>query len=284
MDPLVDTLKQVARRGRAAARRRLSPLARSGYTAHRVPAPYVERLTDDELDRLNGLLPWSCFTVDGRGRRFGDAAWTGKREEPQAIPDRRIVLMDERFGLAGRHVLEIGCFEGVHTIALSQRAARVTAVDARLDNVVKTIVRCAFHGCHPDVFTCDIEAPGAGAELAGLHADFVHHVGVLYHLKDPIGHVRDLGRIAGRGVMLDTHVAPPGQATDEVVVDGETFRYMRYGEHGRDEVFSGMYDHAKWFPLDTLVSLLREAGFADVEVVEERAERNGPRVLILAAR
>ena len=277
-------MRDAARQGRALARRRLSPLPRAGYTGQRVAAPLVERLSDEELDRLNALLPWACFTVDGRGRRFGDAAWTGKREEPQPIPDRRIVLMDERFGLAGSHVLEIGCFEGVHTIALSQRAARVTAVDARVDNVVKTIVRCAFHGCRPHVVTCDIEAPPATGELAAFEADYVHHVGVLYHLRDPVRHVRALGTIARKGLMLDTHVAPPGQATDELVVDGERFRYMRYAEHGRDEVFSGMYDHAKWLPLDTLVALLGEAGFDEVEVVEERAERNGPRVLILASR
>lgn len=265
-------------------RRTASPLPRSGYTERRVLAPWVERLSDDDLDRLNDLLPWACFTVDGRGRRFGSAAWTGKREEPQAIPDRRIVLMDDHFNLAGAHVLEIGCFEGVHTVALCQRAGRVTAIDARIDNVVKTIVRSALHGCHPDVFTCDIEAPGASAELAGLDADFVHHVGVLYHLQDPIRHVRRLGSIAGRGLLLDTHVAAPDAANDEVVVDGEAFRYMRYVEGGRTEVFSGMYDHAKWLPLDTLVRLLTEAGFSEVEVIEERAERNGPRVLILAGR
>ena len=266
------------------ARRRMSPLSRSGYAEHRVPAPLVERLSDEDLDRLNGLLPWSCFTVDGLGRRFGDAAWTGKRQEPQVIPDPRILLMDERFGLAGSHVLEIGCFEGVHTIALCQRAARVTAVDARVDNVVKTMVRCSFHGCQPTVFTCDVEVSGAADQLAALGVDFVHHVGVLYHLTDPIGHVRGLGRIAGRGVLLDTHVAPAGSATDQVVVDGETFAYMRYAEGGRADVFSGMYDHAKWLPLETLVRLLQDAGFSSVDVVEERAERNGPRVLILAGR
>lgn len=284
MEPLGAAARRAARRGQAIVRRLASPLPRAGFADHRVSAPLVERLSDEELDRLNHLLPWSCFTVDGTGRRFGNAAWTGKREEPQIIPDRRIVLMDERFGLAGSHVLEIGCFEGIHTIALCQRALRVTAVDARLENVVKTIVRCSLHGCHPDVFTCDVEAATAAGELTALQADYVHHVGVLYHLRDPVSHVRTLGAVAGKGLLLDTHVAPPGRATEEVVVDGETFRYMRYAEGGKAEVFSGMYDHAKWLPLDTLVQLLHDAGFPSVELVEERAERNGPRVLILAAR
>jgi tRNA (mo5U34)-methyltransferase len=160
----------------------------------------------------------------------------------------------------------------------------VTAIDARVDNVVKTIVRCALHGCHPTAFTCDIESPTAAEELAGLDVDFVHHVGVLYHLRDPVSHVRTLGRIAGNGLLLDTHVAPTDQATEVFVVDGETYPYMRYAEGGKDEVFSGMYDHAKWLPVDTLVGLLGDAGFTSVDVIEERAERNGPRVLILAGR
>jgi 2-polyprenyl-3-methyl-5-hydroxy-6-metoxy-1,4-benzoquinol methylase len=284
MNSSLTSAKRLAREARALFRRRLAPLPRSGYTEHRVPAPLIERLSDSELDRLNRLLPWSCFTVDARGRRFGNAAWTGKREQPQAIPDRRIVLMDERFGLSGSHVLEIGCFEGVHTTGLCGRGARVTAVDARIDNVVKTIVRGALLGCHPEVFTCDIERSGAMAELESLEADLVHHVGVLYHLKDPVQHLLAMGAVARRGLMLDTHVAPSGQANETVVVEGETFAYMRYSEGGARDVFSGIYDHAKWLPLATIVGLLGRAGFDSVDVVEERAEANGPRVLIFAGR
>jgi hypothetical protein len=150
--------------------------------------------------------------------------------------------------------------------------------------VVKTIVRCAFHGCHPNVFTCDIEAPASRAELAALNVDLVHHVGVLYHLRDPFSHLLSLGAIAAEGLMLDTHVAPADRATDEAVVNGEAYRYMRYAEGGRAEAFSGMHDHAKWMPLDTLVNLLRRAGFSSVDVVEERMDSNGPRVLIVAGR
>ena len=127
------------------------PALSERYDEGRTEAPLVERLPDDELARLNELLPWRCFTVDSQGRAFGGRRLAGKAGHAQPIPDRRIVLFDERFDLSDKHVLEVGCFEGVHTIALSRRAQAVTAVDARVENVVKTVVRCAFFDERPRV-------------------------------------------------------------------------------------------------------------------------------------
>jgi SAM-dependent methyltransferase len=251
------------------------------YAEARTPAPFVDRLADADLDRLNELLPWRCFTVDSRGRPFGGVAWRGKRAEPQLIPDPRIERFHERFDLSDKHVLEIGCFEGVHTIALCRLAERVTAVDARVENVVKTLVRCAFFDERPRVFPYDVEA-AEDDEL--MRADLCHHVGVLYHLTDPIRHIRRLGTWISHGLMLDTHYARTGDATDEYDVEGERFRFRRYEERGREDAFSGMRPHSKWLLLDDITRVLRGAGFDTVEVVEEREERNGPRALLFAER
>lgn len=255
---------------------------RERYTEGRTQAPFVERLSDEDLERLNEMLPWRCFTVDSEGRPFGRAAWRGKRVTPQPIPDRRIELFHERFDLSNKHVLEIGCFEGVHTIALSRLARRVTAVDARVENVVKTVVRCAFFDERPRVFTYDVEADEDAEEL--LHADVCHHVGVLYHLDDPVTHLRRLGAWISRGLMLDTHYAREEDATDEYQVDGERFRFRRYDEVGRGDAFSGMRPTSKWLRVDDIAGVLRAVGFDTVDVVERREERNGPRVLLFAER
>jgi tRNA (mo5U34)-methyltransferase len=150
-----------------------------------------------------------------------------------------------------------------------------------VENVVKPIVRCAFYGWHPEVLVCDVEDEAA---MAQLQADVVHHVGVLYHLRDPVRHLLTLGRVARHAVLLDTHVATPAEATASMEVDGHTYPYRRYREGGVDEVFSGMYEHAKWLTLDGLVDVLGQAGFGSVDVVEERAERNGTRVLVVGGR
>jgi SAM-dependent methyltransferase len=253
-----------------------------GFTTNLNQIRFVDDLDDEDLAELNAILDWKSFVADRHGRRFGNVAWAGKRNEPQVIPDPRILLLNEQLGLAEKHVLEIGCFEGNHTIGLTRFAKRVTAVDGRIANVVKTIVRCAMFGEHPVVFKCDVEA--RPLDVSTLHADVVHHVGVLYHLKDPVRHLRDLGRLARVGVMLDTHYAPDEDATATYAVEGKEYRYKRYEEFGLADPFSGMHEHSKWLRLDDILGLLADAGLTDVRVLQKRNERNGPRMLVIAAR
>jgi len=250
-----------------------------GFTDNLIPIRFVDSLSDDDLRHLNDLLPWKCFVADMQGRRFGNAAWLGKRCEPQVIPDRRIILLNERFDLSDKHVLEVGCFEGIHTIGLAKYAQKVTGVDSRIENVVKTMVRCGFFSVHPTVVKCDVEARPLDYGL--LAADVVHHVGVLYHLRDPVSHLLDLRNFASLGVMVDTHCAEEHEATEIYESAGRQFRYKRYPEDRADH-FSGMYDHAKWLLLEDIVALLKEAGFDHVEIAERRAEPNGARALLFA--
>jgi hypothetical protein len=242
----------------------------------------LDGLSDADLTALNRLLPWHAYVVDGRGRRFGDSAWAGKRPDPQTIPDSRVTELDTRFQLADKTVLEFGCFEGIHTVALCQLARDVIAIDSRIENVAKTLVRAAMFDCWPRVYCVDVEAQSLGA--MNLHADVAHHVGVFYHLHDPVSHLVDLGRHIRVGIMLDTHVATPDQVNASYRVEGCEWRYHRKAEGGRSDPFSGMYGHAKWLPLDELTRLLAMCGFPQVEVAEERNERNGLRVKIFARR
>jgi tRNA (mo5U34)-methyltransferase len=240
----------------------------------------VDALSDEDLIELNSLLDWNSFISDVNGRRFGMVAWGSKRIEPQEIPDKRIVAMHERFNLTGQHVLEVGCFEGVHTLGLLQYAEKVTAVDSRVDHVVKTMVRCGMQNKSPVVFKCDIELKNQDYSL--LACDYIHHVGVLYHLRDPISHLLALKQYVRKGIMLDTHYALTEEAKDSYSIDGHVYPYKRYMEYGKKESFSGMYDHSKWLLLDDIVDCLKQCGFDKVEIVEKRAERNGPRVLLYA--
>lgn len=256
--------------------------AAAGFTENLIATRYVDPLSDAELTELNCLLRWHCFTVDNHGRRFGRRSKPGKRETPQPVPDPRIVEMDRRFGLMRKTVLEVGCFEGVHTVGLALLGAQVIGIDSRIENVVKTMVRTAMFGYRATILKCNVEVAAERQQLTEV--DLLHHVGVLYHLTDPVSHLRLVGGLVREGVMLDTHYAEPHQATSTYQAGETAVPYRRLDEGGQREVFSGMSDHAKWLTLDTIHAVLRGIGFDRIEVAEKRAERNGPRVLLFARR
>ena len=249
-----------------------------GYKPGTFLFPEIDRMSDEELQRLNELLPWSSWVVDANGRRFGNRFTANKRNEPETIPNYRNVELNKRYDLSDKHVLEIGCFEGNHTVDLASMARKVTGVDSRIEHVVKTLVRCAMAGLHPAVYCWDVEQEiPLGLDLS---CDVLHHCGVLYHLERPVEHLKRLAPLISTALLLDTHVAPEG---GDLKVDAGV-RYWHFDEHGRENPFAGMYGHAKWIVLEDLVGLLKRLGFNDVDVAERRDERSGPRVLIYANR
>lgn len=261
----------------------LSPDQVADFASVAVTSARLEAVEDADLRELNLLLPWAAMTMDPRGRVIG-AAWDHrKRNRPHRMPDKRAVRFNARLPLAGKTVVELGCFEGIYTIDLCRLGAKVIGVDARIENVVKTLVRLWLYDCTADVQLWNLEEtppPGLPAPC-----DVLHHIGVLYHLSDPVKHLSLVLPTVREGVLLDTHVSTAATATHGYDADGGSWRYQRYGEKLTDiSPFAGMRAHAKWLMEEDLVAILRRYGFSDVEVVERRAERNGPRLMIWAFR
>jgi len=253
-----------------------------GYSTSGLRIPNIERLSDADLTLLNELLPWSSFLVDSQGRRFGKPFSEKKRNIPETLPDPRILDLNRKIPLADLTVMEVGCFEGNHTVSLAQLAARVIAVDSRIEHVVKTLVRCAMFDLKPDVYCVDLERD-LPPDL-DLSCDVLHHVGVLYHLTDPVRHLMVMSGLTRKALLLDTHIAPSTAEMKSYSVNGKSYDYFRLPEAGAAAPFAGMLDHAKWLRQDQLLTLLEEIGFRKVEIVEERQERNGPRIQLLATR
>ncbi|MCB9072200.1 MAG: methyltransferase domain-containing protein [Bdellovibrionaceae bacterium] len=255
----------------------------TGWNKNQLSIPKIEALSDEELHELNEMLDWKCFVVDSKGRRFGKPATKSKRASPQVIPDYRLAILQQRLPLSDKHVLEVGCFEGIHTIGLCQVAKKVSAIDSRISNVVKTAVRCQFFSVQPEVFVFDLEKMNT-QNLSALRCDVLHHIGVLYHLVDPVEQIRLFGEYVKDAVLLDTHYATEDMANASYETKLGVKKYYRYTEGGYKDAFAGMHGHAKWLQLDDLVDILKQTGFSQVEVIEKRQERNGPRVLIFAHR
>lgn len=247
-------------------------------------APFrVSELSEQELTALNGLLPWGAPTTDEKGRTLG-APWSlTKRAGVQPLRDRRHDEFEKIYPLDGKSVLEVGCFEGIHTISLASRGADVIAIDSRMENLLKTMVRLWSYNHQAQVELWDLEKAEIPARIPA-EWDVLHHIGVLYHLSDPVRHLQTvLGRTRD-AVILDTHIALDGNsASQSYHVNGKDFRYQRYGEKP-SQPFAGMEDHAKWMLLDDLKDLLSQEGFPNWHLISDRNERNGRRITIWAFR
>jgi 2-polyprenyl-3-methyl-5-hydroxy-6-metoxy-1,4-benzoquinol methylase len=242
----------------------------------------VSSLSDADLGKLNTLLPWAAMTVDDQGRHIGSAWSSHKRATVNHLVERRHVAFNDAFPLAGKHVLEVGCFEGIHTISLLALGATVTGVDSRIENLLKTNTRLWCYGFEADVKKWDLEE----ATPANIPAkwDVLHHIGVLYHLSDPVGHLNDVLARTGDALLLDTHIARGADETNgQYEVGDRAYRYYHYGEDSSSP-FAGERDHAKWLLLDDLQDVIRAQGFGDIRVVSDRAERNGRRITLWAFR
>lgn len=240
------------------------------------PAP----LSDRALVDLNAALPWFAAAALPDGRILGRLdARRDKRDTVQPIPDKRIVRLHEVLDLSRRSVLEVGCFEGIHTLGLLEFCPDVTAVDVRPLNVVKTLARLSAHGRSSAVYTVDIEDPQVA--WSGRF-DVVFHCGVLYHLENPVAHLEVVLR-ACDAIYLDTHVAGGEYDGDEMEHAGRRYVGYRHVEGGWADPFSGRGPCAFWLRVDDIRGIFDAAGFS-FELWSERDERNGPRIGVLGRR
>jgi SAM-dependent methyltransferase len=235
-------------------------------------------LDDQAIQDANRLLDWRAVTRLPSGQLLGKAS-PGKRENEQTIPDSRIILLDKFIGLAGKSVLEVGCFEGIHTLGLRRYTDAVTAIDVRPVNVFKTLARLSLYGADAKVFVADCEKIDASFGAF----DVVFHIGVLYHVTAPVQHLAVLGKLAPT-LYIDTHIAAPGAKCDVETIDGKSYSSIGTTEGGWKDPFSGARKTARWLDLDSLVRAIENAGYTAQRLVQYRKERNGPRVLILASR
>lgn len=238
----------------------------------------VPHPTDADLAEINTLLDWHAGTLLPDGRLLGRFT-PDKRPEPGRIPDRRIRLLNSMIPLKGKRVLEVGCFEGIHTIGLRRHGAKVTAIDVRPQNVIKTMTRLSWHGMSANVRQFDAEriTPDFPA------FDIVFHFGVLYHMMRPVEHLHNVAPICDY-LYLDTHIAQDETEVVSFSVGGENYRGAKHGEGGWGSPFSGKDAEALWLTRASLMQALERAGFAHAQVLQERDERSGPRLLLLAAR
>jgi len=199
----------------------------------------------------------------------------------------------ERFGdsLAGHDAIDIACHQGwFSTQLLEWGADDVLAVDARAEHIADVeLIRDALHLSKLRTLQSDVHA----IEPATLGKfDLVLMLGLIYHLENPIGALRQAFALTRHMCVIETQVVPGMTG----MVDYGSYRFVRplKGSFGIiDETDDTHGPEASTLGIclvpsvEALMWILRKIGFARAELVPVPDDgyeqlRHGKRVMVAA--
>lgn len=233
---------------RALSEARMSAAAHGDFARWRDAVAGLRSVTSDadRRDLLMQLAPWRKGPFDVGGVHI-DAEWRSdlkwRRVEGVIRP------------LEGRRVLDVGCGNGYHALRMADAgAAAVLGIDPTLLYVMQFLAVIA-HRQQPPVAVLPLrleELPGSCRAF-----DTTFSMGVLYHQRSPLEHLRQLRATLRPGgqLVLETIFIPGEESYACTPAD----RYARMKN--------------VWL-LPTLAELttwLRRSGFGDVEIVDTAA-------------
>lgn len=240
----------------------------------------------EELQRLSSLLPWSTYSAIGE-IPLGNIYNHSKRHKCASIPDDVCVKLDQAYPLSDAWVIESGCFEGIHSISMAMLGAKVHSFDARIENVVKSLVRAWAYGLeHKIQFDLvNLELPNALNIYKKMKTiDLYHCRGVLYHLKDPVRYLQEIADLSPRAIYIHSQVASNGQANIYFESEIGPFRVFKYREGSRQSPFAGVDSYALWLEPESVKKILADFGYSTILIEHLKQERNGDRLELLVSR
>ncbi len=192
---------------------------------------------------LRALIPWRKGPYHIHGTHV-DTEWHSDWKWDRVLPHLA--------PLQGRTILDVGCGNGYHCWRmLGEGAERVIGIDPSPRFVVQFYCVKHFTGPAPvDVLPVGIEAVPANLQAF----DTVFSMGVLYHRRSPMDHLRELKACLKPGgqLVLETLVIEGGLG--EVLVPEERYCMM----------------NNVWFlpSCDTLISWLKKCGYKNPRLVD----------------
>jgi tRNA (mo5U34)-methyltransferase len=158
--------------------------------------------------------------------------------------------------VAGKSVLDIGCWDGAYSLEATRRgAARVLATDHFAWSDKCWGNRQAFELTRkhlaPSIEVMDIDLPDLSVEKVGTF-DCVLFLGVFYHLRHPLAMLEQVAAMAGECLVLETHL---------LRMPFTRKPYMRF--YPGNELFN---DYTNWWSPNRacVEAMLRDVGFKKI--------------------
>lgn len=187
-------------------------------------------------------------------------------------------LLDREFpaGVASLSAVDLACHQGWFSVQLAQRGfARVLGIDARPEHIADAgLIRDALGLSNWQLRQSDVHALDASA--LGQH-ELVLCFGLIYHLENPIGALRQARALCKRLCVIETQVVPGLSGW----VDYGSYRFVRplkgsFGIIDETEETHGPEASTTGICLvpstEALVWILHKIGFARVEILPVPAE------------
>jgi SAM-dependent methyltransferase len=163
-------------------------------------------MTDEELKSRLAEQQWTAYNI-----RLSDAVTTmpgtpAFETNVHWLAIRRMLTLLYGGRLDGVRVADLGCLEGGFSLALAQLGAEVTGVEARAQNFAKCRLLQDHFGL-PKLRYVQADVKDFQAWRSDEY-DVVLALGILYHLEDPVGWLRELAASTRAVLYVDTHFAP----------------------------------------------------------------------------
>jgi SAM-dependent methyltransferase len=191
--------------------------------------------------------------------------------------------------LEGLRVADLGCLEGGFSLALAQMGAEVVGVEARTQNIDKCRL-LEEHFALPNLRFAQADVKEFDVSSFGTF-DVVLALGILYHLEDPVGWLRQVAGATRSVLYVDTHFAPVDDSALERLEPGlrslgglerrsdggweYTGRWFHEydTEAQRDEMLWASWSNPDsfWLTRKSLIELLIRCGFDSVLEQHEHA-------------
>lgn len=230
-------------------------------------------MTRDEIQaELKRLAPWFHRIDLGDGLFTKTESVMGEPVDHPHGPWQTIqkLLPDN---LTGKTLLDVGCNAGFYAFAAKRRGAkRVLGVDGQRQHVRQGLFVRKALGLDVEFRRLNVYelTPRSVGQF-----DITLALGLLYHLKHPILALENLYHVTKELLVIETAIMPPERTPESFLHPlGEqqmllhALAYVENPAGAKEQVFN-------WFlpSVPALVALLRNTGFAEVEVVEVKNER-----------
>jgi tRNA (mo5U34)-methyltransferase len=175
--------------------------------------------------------------------------------------------------LTGMTLLDVGCNAGFYAFEAKRRGAtRVLGVDGQRQHVRQGLFVRKALGLEVEFRRLNVYE--LSPRVVGQF-DITLALGLLYHLKHPILALENLYRVTKELLVIETAIMPPAATPKSFAYSFGAMKtilhplaYVENPPESKEQVFN-------WFlpGVEALTALLRNAGFAEVELIEEKDDR-----------